>query len=198
MTRQTATPLTRLPMSTTNRQARWLIKQVETGEIDINPPYQRGAVWTEDQRVALMRSLLTGIPVQSLIINDRHGSWWTDTVTYDRHNSGGVASYVVVDGKQRLLCVAAWFNNELAIPASWLTAEEVLHTEDTPDGPYVRANGLTDLGRRMTGERIQLSVSEGQIGSLREEAAVYLLVNGGGTPQTDADMANAARVAEGN
>lgn len=197
MTRQTNAPLQRLPIDTFRRQARWLVKQIESGEIDINPPYQRGPVWTEDQRVALMRSLLSGIPVQSLIINDRHGNWWTDTATYDRRNSDGVASYVVVDGKQRLLCVAAWFNNELAIPASWLPAEEVLHTEDTPDGPYVRASGLTDLGRRMTGERVQLAVAEGQMGSLREEAAVYLLVNGQGTPQTDADMANAQRVAEG-
>lgn len=35
------------------------------------------------------------------------------------------------------------------------------------------------------------------MGSLREEAAVYVLVNGQGTPQADADMANAQRVAEG-
>ncbi|MFJ8690244.1 DUF262 domain-containing protein [Micromonospora wenchangensis] len=197
MTRQTSTPLQRLPIDTFRRQARWLVKQIETGEIDINPPYQRGSVWTEDQRVALMRSLLSGTPVQSIIINDRHGDWWTDTDNYDRHNAHGIASYVVVDGKQRLLCLSAWFNNELAIPASWLPAEEVLHTEDTPDGPYVRASGLTDLGRRMTGERIQLAVAEGQMGSLREEAAVYVLVNGQGTPQADADMANAQRVAEG-
>jgi hypothetical protein len=32
---------------------------------------------------------------------------------------------------------------------------------------------------------------------VEEEARVYLLVNGQGTPQTADDMANAARVAEG-
>lgn len=196
MSRQTPEPLKRLPLSTSNRQARWLVHQIEEGDLDINPPYQRGAVWTEDQRVALMRSLLSGVPVPTLIVNDRHGRHWTDTATYDRNSPGG-PSYAVVDGKQRLLCLQAWYAGELAIPASWVEPELIEATEDTPDGPYVRVTGLNDLGRRATGERILLPVGEAQACSLREEAAIYLLVNGGGTPQTDADMTNAARVAQG-
>jgi hypothetical protein len=194
MTRQTHDVLSRLPLSTSNRQARWLVKQVEDGDLDINPPYQRGDVWTEDQRVALMRSLLSGVPVPTLIINDRHGRHWTDTDTYDR-NVGNGPSYAVVDGKQRLLCLKAWYDGELAIPASWIESEMVEVTEETPDGPYVRVTGLTDLGRRATGERILLPVGEASAVSLREEAEIYLLVNGGGTPQSDADMDNARRVA---
>jgi hypothetical protein len=195
MTRQTAAPLTQLPISTSNRRADWLVKQVAAGEIDIDPPYQRGPVWSADQRVALMRSMLTGIPVPSIIINDRHRREWNDHAVYDRHAPGARASYVVIDGKQRLLALAAWFNGELAIPASWVPAEVVQQTEDTGDGPYVRVTGLTEMGRRMTGERILLPVGEAQANSVREEAAIYLLVNGGGTPQTEADMDRAARVA---
>lgn len=195
MSRQTSDALSRLPLSTSNRQARWLVKQVEDGDLDVNPPYQRGAVWTEDQQVALMRSLLSGVPVPTLIINDRHGQHWADTETYDRRNPSG-PSYAVVDGKQRLLCLKAWFAGELAIPASWLEAEWIESTEDTADGPYVRSTGLNDLGRRGSGERILLPVGEAQAGSLREEAEIYLLVNGGGTPQSDADMDNARRIAE--
>lgn len=194
MTRQTGAPLTRLPLSTSNRQARWLVRQIEDGDLDIDPPYQRGAVWSDDQRVALMYSLLSGVPVPTLIFNDRHGAHWHDTNTYDRHAGNG-ASYAVVDGKQRLLCVKAWFDNELAIPASWMEAEHVVTVEQTPDGPYVRVSGLSELGRRATGERILLPVGEAMAGSVREEAQLYLLVNGGGTPQSDADMRNAARVA---
>lgn len=194
MTRQTSDVLSRLPLSTSNRQARWLVKQIEDGDLDINPPYQRGAVWTEDQRVALMRSLLSGVPVPTLIVNDRHGQHWTDTATYDRH-SGSTPSYAVVDGKQRLLCLKAWFDGELAIPASWIEAEQIDHTEETSDGPYVRSTGLNDLGRRATGERILLPIGEAMAGSVREEAEIYLLVNGGGTPQSEADMDNAYRIA---
>jgi hypothetical protein len=141
-----------------------------------------------------MRSLLSGIPVPTLIINDRHGQHWTDTDTYDRH-SGGSPSYAVVDGKQRLLCLKAWYDDELAVPASWIEPEMVDVTEPTSDGPYVRVSGLNELGRRATGERILLPVGEAQAGSLREEAEIYLLVNGGGTPQSDADMDNARRIA---
>jgi hypothetical protein len=195
MSRQTSDALSRLPLSTSNRQARWLVRQIEDGDLDINPPYQRGAVWTEDQRVALMRSLLSGVPVPTPIVNDRHGQHWTDTATYDRH-SATTPSYAVVDGKQRLLCLKAWFDGDLAIPASWIEPELIDQTEETSDGPYVRATGLNDLGRRATGERILLPVGEAQAGSLREEAEIYLLVNGGGTPQTDADMDNARRIAE--
>jgi hypothetical protein len=198
MTRQTPEPLTRLPLDTSNRQARWLVRQIEAGDLDINPPYQRGPVWTEDQKVALMRSLLSGVPVPILIINDRGSRQWTDTATYDHSTGTGSASYAVVDGKQRLLCVAAWFGGHLAIPASWVPTEEVLYTEPTDDGPYVRYTGLTEMGRRRVGERILLPIGEASVASLREEAAIYLLVNGGGTPQTDADMARAAGVAEGN
>jgi hypothetical protein len=197
MTRQTAAPLVRLPLDTSNRQARWLVHQIESGDLDINPPYQRGPVWTEDQKVALIRSLLSGVPVPTLIINDRGSRQWTDTATYDHAAGTGQASYTVVDGKQRLLCVASWFGGHLAIPASWVPAEEVSITEATTDGPYVRYSGLTEAGRRRVGERILLPIGEAAVASLREEAAIYLLVNGGGTPQTDADMANAARVAEG-
>ena len=195
MTRQTTAPLRRLAISTSHRQARWLVKQIDDGDLDINPPYQRGAVWTEDQRVALMYSLLTGTIVPSLIINNRHHNRWTDRAAYNPDNPTS-PSYAVVDGKQRLLCVRAWFRSELAIPASWLPAEEVLRTVDTADGPYVYADGLTELGRRMTGERILLAVGEAEVNSVRDEAALYLLVNGGGTPQTDADMSRAAKTAE--
>lgn len=197
MTRQTSAPLERLPINTSNRQARWLVKQVRDGEVDINPPYQRGPVWTEDQRVALMRSLLSGVPVPSVIIADRHHRGWADVANYDPENPAGRASYAVIDGKQRLLALRAWFDGELAIPASWIPAEEIRWTIETDDGPYVRAGGLTDLGRRATGERILLPVGEALVCSVAEEAAIYQLINGGGTPQTTADMDNAARVAEG-
>ena len=196
MTRQTLQPLTRLPLDTSNRQARWLVHQIRTGELDINPPYQRGAVWTEDQQVALMRSLLSGVPVPTLIINDRGTRTWTDVANYDHSTSGASASYAVVDGKQRLLAVAAWYDGDLAIPASWVPVDEVADTEDTDDGLYLRHTGLTEAGRRRVGERILLPVGEAQVGSVREEAEIYLLVNGGGTPQADADMNNAARIAE--
>lgn len=193
MTRQTSGPLRRLALDTSNRQARWLVHMAETGELDINPPYQRGAVWTEDQRVALMRSLLSGVPIPTLIINDRDARDWTDVANYDP-DAGG-PSYALIDGKQRLMTLAVWFAGGLAIPASWVDSGLVDQTEHTGDGPYVRFTGLNETGHRVVGERLLLPVSEARATTLRAEADIYLLVNGQGTPHTDEDMARAAAVA---
>lgn len=180
MTRQTTTPLARVPMNTYNRAAEHLADQIRNGQIDLNPPYQRGEVWTEDQQVALIFSLMSGLPIPTLILNQRE----TDP------------PYAVIDGKQRLTAVAAWFGGELAVPASWFRDGMVATPVDTEDGPYVTFDGLTDLGQRYA-SRMVLPVGEAMLPTVQAEAEVYLLVNGGGTPQSDADMANAARVADG-
>lgn len=51
-------------------------------------------------------------------------------------------------------------------------------------------------GRVVSGVRVTYR-ARARVATVQEEAAVYLLVNGGGTPQTDADMSNAARIANG-
>lgn len=180
MTRQTTAPLDRVPMNTFNRRADELARLADNGGIDLNPPYQRGEVWTTDQRVALVRSLLSGIPIPTLILNARPLT--------------GGAVLACIDGKQRLLAVAAWFAGEVAVPASWFPADEVAEPVDTEDGPYVTFNGLTPRGRNRA-SRAVLPVGEAMLETVEEEAAVFLLVNGGGTPQSDADMSNARRVA---
>lgn len=195
MTRQTTAPLEHVNLNATNRSARELASMVADGYINLDPPYQRGAVWTLDQRIGLVRSWLTGVPIPALIINNRTSAWWKDTAVYDVRVSG--PEMAVVDGKQRILCAVAWFGGEFAVPASWFLSEYVERTEDTDDGPYVRYTGLTVVGRRLMANRAFLPVAEGTLPTQQAEAEVYLLVNGGGTPQTDADMANAARVVKG-
>jgi hypothetical protein len=182
MTRQTAAPLVRVPLNTGNRRAVDLVGQIHAGQIDLNPPYQRGAVWTEDQQMALIFSLLSGLNVPNLIINMREY---------------GAKPYGVIDGQQRLRAVMAWLDGELAVPASWFPADMVNATTATEDGPYVTYTGLTQQGQAYA-SRITLAVDEGSLPTVEDEARVYLVVNGAGTPQSDADMANAAGIAEGN
>ena len=73
----------------------------------------------------------------------------------------------------------------LAVPASWFPAEYVEATVDTGDGPYVYRTGLNMVADRMFRNRAILPVAETTVETIEEEAAVYLLVNGAGTPQTD-------------
>lgn len=187
MSRQTSVPIRHLSLHASNRSARETARSADRGQIDLTPPYQRGSVWTEDQRMALVRSWLSGVPVPAVILNDRTNDAWVN-----QYGDPGEMFWAVVDGKQRIETARAWFTGDLAVPASWFNPEHVAAPIDTADGPYVRFDGLTLPGQRIMGNRASLPVIEAKVASLQEEADLYLLINGGGTPQTDADLANAA------
>lgn len=174
-----------------------LVDFVLKGRIDLAPPYQRGDVWTTDQRIALVYSWLTGATVPSITVNDRSGSVWRDRDTYDiRKTEKGI--WAVIDGRQRLTTAVMWMQGEFAVPASWFPEDTIRRTEQTSDGPYVRHTGLTDKGRARGTDRTVMPVGVGEFASVREEAKIYMLLNGNGTPQSDDDMTNAQRIAEGN
>ncbi|GAB2733461.1 hypothetical protein GCM10027273_10310 [Nocardioides pakistanensis] len=192
-TRQTTEPMQRLHLEESSRSARELARMAEDGQIDVNPPYQRGSVWSTDQRIALVKSWLQGVPVPAVILNDRTTTAWKNANGSSPLDGDGTGLWAVVDGKQRLETARMWFGGDLAVPASWFENEDIDTTEDTADGPYVRYTGLTKRGQTimaMSGAR--LGANTAQVPTVEAEADLYLLVNGGGTPQTAADMANAA------
>ncbi|WP_055694119.1 DUF262 domain-containing protein [Streptomyces prasinopilosus] len=196
MTRQTLAPLDHISLNPSFQSARWLARRVSEGEITLDAPYQRGTVWTEDQRVALVQTWLRGLPAGVVILADRCNDAWIaanpDRIPYETDE----ALWACVDGKQRLTTAVMWFGSEFAIPATWLPTDHVDTTEDTADGPYVRHSGLTPKGQRFMERYCSLLVAEAKdCATEADEAAFYVLVNGGGTPQTETDMANAADVA---
>jgi hypothetical protein len=195
MTRQTKSPLEHTNLGTTSRLARELVNNVRDGQIDLNPPYQRGQVWDEDQRIALIRSWLLGLPTGVLILSDRAQSNWA-AGTGDIFRTDGAAIWALIDGKQRVSSAMAWYNNEFAVPASWFPADLVETTEQTADGLYVRHGGLTVPGQRRFEHRATFAVADFKTAStIADEAEIYLLVNGGGTPQAAEDMRRAAAIA---
>lgn len=185
MTLQTQQPLEHRNLSATARQAAELVSNVTNGELDLNPPYQRGPVWTLDQRQNLIRSMLLGIPVPAVILNAR----W-QSATWDQG-----PSWACVDGRQRIETMCQWMADELPIPASWIEPAMVDATFDTDDGPYLNYKHLTMAGRRITRGRFLIPVAEAQVDTVEEEAAIYLLVNGAGTAQSAGDLERAARIA---
>lgn len=196
MTRQTAAPFDHISLNPTYQSARYLAQRIDDGQLTLDPPYQRGPVWTGDQRVALVQTWLRGLPPGVVILADRgNGAWIAANPGRDPYVTGEPL-WACVDGKQRLTTAVMWFGSRFAVPASWLPADYVATTEDTDDGPYVRYNGLTPMGERFIDRYCSLLVAETkECATEAEEAEFYLLVNGGGTPQSAADMANAARVA---
>lgn len=194
MTRQTSAPLADIALNVANRQAREIVRMVRDatgGVVLLDPPYQRGSVWTQDQRIALVRSLVAGLPTGAVIFNDRMTEVWRQ-----HGNEDYDVAYAVVDGKQRIEACMAWFGNELAVPASWFRPNWVEFTIGTEDGPYLTHSGLSTAGQRVTANRMQLGVGITQVDSVQAEAEIYQLINGGGTPQTAATMARAAEIAK--
>lgn len=192
MTLQTTQPLEHLNLNVSDREAAGLARELADGLMTVDLPYQRGPVWTAIQRIELVKSWMTGTSIPAIIRNDRDNPQW-------ENNNGPVTGdepfYAVIDGKQRLLTANAWFSGGYMVPASWFQPEYLSMTHETSDGPYVRYTGLTAAGRRIFARNAHFPVATAKVGSIEAEAAIYLRVNGGGTPQTDADMTRAAAIA---
>lgn len=75
--------------SVTTWRIREFRDQAEEGELVLNPSYQRDAVWPDKMSTALIDSILRGIPLPSIILNQRQES--------DKNE--------IVDGKQRLTAI---------------------------------------------------------------------------------------------
>lgn len=168
-------PLAKLRTTPLNSPASFFIERRE--DVDLDPPYQRGSVWTVEQRQDLIKSMLIGLPIGSVTVNDR-----------------GVHKdpmYSVVDGKQRVEAIRAFADDELAIPRDWLPDDSVL---DTTNGPSVVFSELSRPAQRKL-EATTVVQLRTEVGSVEAEARLFLLLNGGGTPQTDTTMADAAKVA---
>ena len=189
MTYQTDGPVGHLALSSSARCWGDLIHQIERGDISYDTPYQRGEVWTAEQRIMLIYSILSGTPIPAIVMNRRPAKDWFAA------DGAQLPLDVVIDGKQRLSAVRAWLADEIAVPSSWFEAAEIEMTEDTDDGPYVRISHLTRRQQRFFEMSAHVPVAEASVGTVAEEAAIYLRVNGSGTAQTDEDMDRAARIA---
>lgn len=188
MTMQTTEPLPQVRLNMTNRPVSWLYTLADPlcVEFDVTQPYQRGDVWGLTRRRNLIRSLIMGVPIPSLVVNDRGNGLFR----HDGYNELRNEAYAIVDGKQRATTYAMFGTDQFAIPASWLEADCVEATEDTADGPYVRRSGLTAPGRRRF-DRLSVAISEARFRTMAEEELVFDLVNFGGVAQgeTDDDLA---------
>lgn len=185
VSRQTDEPLERIHLQAQQRSAREMVRIANEGQLDVNPVYQRPSVWTPEQKQNLVKSWLSGTPIPAIVVNDRFHPSWTDERPDAKTGQG---MYAVVDGKQRIEAGIDWLAGRVPVPASWIDDEFIETTIDTPDGPYVTMNNLTDVGRRLVESRMHFAVVEGKLNSVQEEAELYLRLNTGGTAHTDADL----------
>ncbi len=162
-----------LPDYRASASARSLHFFTDTGfardDLDVDPPYQRGKVWGLTRKRALIKSLLMGIPVPSIVINDRG-------VRFEGWDAETDPTYVVVDGKQRVTALRDFVDGKFTVPGHWfdVDAEEVLFTElDKPNQLHFKHRPI--------------AVSEAKLATLDEEREMFDLINFGGVAQGDTD-----------
>lgn len=181
-------PLVHRNMAPHSYRADQLVRQIQDGSLWLDPPYQRGDVWTWEQRKGLIKSLLLGVPVAGIVLNRRGDSreWERKSGRFDGEETGN-RWYVCIDGKQRLTTLRMWMEDCFSVPSEWFEDKYL----GFPEFVTTTYGGLTEVGRRMMGHRFLLSVSEAILGSEEEEREVYLLLNSAGTAHTAADLERA-------
>jgi hypothetical protein len=86
-----------------------LITMVEKEQLDIQPPWQRTDVWSLKKKRELIKSLILGIPLPSIILHSR-----------SRRMS-------IIDGKQRLLSIVQFVKNKYKLPKFEVAPGNPLH-----------------------------------------------------------------------
>ncbi len=162
----------RLQLNQSNRPVECLRHFEQSRDLELSPPYQRGDVWGIRRRRNFIRSLLMGIPIPSIIVNDR---LMADFVG-DRPEA-----FAVIDGKQRCTTILMFFADRFTVPSEWFEPYHVSTGKDE-----VVYSELSIIGQRMFRGR-GIAVSEARLGTLEDEQEVFELVNFGGIPQGERD-----------
>ncbi|PYD77891.1 hypothetical protein CFR80_17255 [Komagataeibacter oboediens] len=74
----------------TDWTAETVISQLNRNNIDLDPSFQRRSAWTDKKQSLFIESLILGLPIPQLILAEAHGK---------------KGSFIVIDGKQRLLAI---------------------------------------------------------------------------------------------
>lgn len=163
--------LERMKLTTRSRPIDVFLHWRREGYLNLNPPYQRGDVWGGERQRNLIRSLLLGIPIASVIVNDRFDAKWGEEI-------------VVIDGKQRITTILKFLDDSLQIPRDWVSEEDI---EMSPCGLVSFKDCTLRFQRHF--RNATMATCEGQLPSEDAEREVFELVNFGGVPQGETDNA---------
>jgi hypothetical protein len=139
-------------------------RAADIGALDLNPDYQRGAVWTEEQQESFVGYWLEGNDIPKVYVQQYES---------DDHLPKGQKWYKtpaeVIDGQQRLRALYRWFKGEIAAQISDGRRFWFKDTNEVERRGFLIVVHLLDLSRR---DRLDF----------------YLRLNRGGTIHTDAEI----------
>ena len=82
----------------------WLWDLYKRKLLDMDPPYKRRSIWNQPYKDFFIDTVLNDYPCPAIFL-------------YENITPEGIAKYSVVDGKQRLLTLFEFANNEFPVPA---------------------------------------------------------------------------------
>ncbi|MXN53141.1 DUF262 domain-containing protein [Shinella sp. AETb1-6] len=150
-------------ITTKNFTIREIFSQIQGGELDLAPDFQRSFVWKDRQQIRLIESILLGIPLPAFYFNqDSQGA------------------HQVIDGVQRLTTVKLFMLNALSLQDSHLEYLKDLRdlTYDTLEAP---------IRRRFASTQIVAHVIEPQTPD-EVKYDIFNRVNTGGSPLTPQEI----------
>ena len=145
------------------------IKEWEEDEyyqLQLNPNFQRGHVWTEEQQIAYVEFLLRGGKSAKVIYFNKP-SWQNSSIINDYDD------FVCVDGLQRLTAVMRFLNNEIKVLGTYYKDFE----DKLPMG-------------------IDLIFNVNNLKTEKEVLQWYVDMNAGSTPHTNEEIERVKRMIE--
>ena len=140
--------------------------EVKNYGLQLNPKFQRGHVWTEEQQIAWLEFFLKG-GKSGRVIYLNCPSWYNLVASYDYDE------YVCVDGLQRITAIQRFVHDEIKVFGSYYSEFEdrlrVTHT-------------------------IKLNVND--LKTEKEVLQWYVEMNSGGTPHTQEEIERVIKMME--
>ena len=95
-------------LHTTHRTVSWFKKAWSNEELVLSAPFQRNPVWTDIQKAYLIDTILHGLPIPELYMQDSG-------------NEEGDEQHVVVDGQQRIRAVLDFLTGKFSLEGDDIT-----------------------------------------------------------------------------
>lgn len=154
-----------------------IFDQIEQGNIELNPGFQRRNAWNDSKRSALIESLLIGYPIPEIVLAE------------DKKKK---KAFIVIDGKQRLLTIAGFINNEKykywRMKNPKLASNKIARNSDSID--YRTIKDDTELKRIFENSSLRCTVIS-NYSSEDELYDIFYRLNAGSTPLATQELRQA-------
>lgn len=146
----------------------WLQEFEEEQGLQLNPDFQRGHVWTEEQQVKFVEFILQGGKTgRDIYLNNP--DWHNPNRETDYHD------FVCVDGLQRITAIRRFLRDEIKVFGHF----------------YSEFEGRTDIIRH------NMVLHVNSLNTKKDVLTWYVQMNNGGTPHSEEEIKRVQKMIEG-